>query len=84
MFSVEAAAAESIRNAYIDGGQVAAMIELRRHFPGIEDEEDARNCAITIARWAPYQAGRQARQCRIVLARNSRTGLPQSGYSTNR
>jgi hypothetical protein len=34
-------------------GELSAMIELRRHFPGITDNTRARECARIIAGWTP-------------------------------
>ena len=53
MFTVSESAAEAIRRAYQDGGELSAVVELRRQFPGITDNENARLCVRTIASWAP-------------------------------
>jgi hypothetical protein len=53
MFMVNEAEAAAIRRAYEEGGELAAAIELRRHFPGIQDNANARLCARTIAGWSP-------------------------------
>ena len=53
--AVEADAAV-IRAAYERDGELSAVIELRRLFPGIADNENARICARTIAGWAPLPA----------------------------
>jgi hypothetical protein len=53
MFMVNEAEAAAIRQAYEEGGEFAAAIELRRHFPGIRDNANARLCARTIASWSP-------------------------------
>jgi hypothetical protein len=37
----------------LQGGEVAAAIEVRRLFPGITDNAQARACARTIAGWKP-------------------------------
>lgn len=37
------------------GGEFAAAVELRRRFPGISDNEQARRCARTIAGWKPLR-----------------------------
>jgi hypothetical protein len=37
-------------------GEFAAAVELRRRFPGIGDNEQARECARTIAGWKPLRA----------------------------
>lgn len=48
MFVVDEAAAEAIRQAY-EGGEPSAVAGLRRRFPGITDDENARLCARSIA-----------------------------------
>jgi hypothetical protein len=53
MFTVSESEADAIRRAYEDGGELSAAIELRRLFPGIADNENARRCARTIASWTP-------------------------------
>jgi hypothetical protein len=53
MFSVDEPTAAAIRKAFDEDGELAAVIELRRHFPGIADNENARLCVRSIARWQP-------------------------------
>jgi len=53
MFMVSETEAAAIRRAYEERGEFAAAVELRRHFPGIADNENARLCARTIASWSP-------------------------------
>ncbi len=53
MFSVDAATAEAIRQVYDERGELSAAVELRRHFPGIMDNENARLCVRTIVSWKP-------------------------------
>lgn len=53
MFTVEAAAAEAVRRAYEESGELAAVVEFRRHFPLIQDGEHARSCVRMIASWKP-------------------------------
>ena len=53
MFIVSEADADAIRTAYFDEGELSAAIELRRRFPGITDNAQARTCARTIAGWCP-------------------------------
>jgi hypothetical protein len=53
MFAVDEATAEAIRTAMRDGGELSAVVELRRHFPLITDNEQARRCVRTIAEWKP-------------------------------
>ena len=53
MFTVDEATAAAIRKAYLESGELSAVVELRRHFPGIVDNENARRCVRTIAGWQP-------------------------------
>ena len=45
--------AAAIRAAMIERGELSAVVELRRHFPLIADNEQARACVRTIASWKP-------------------------------
>ena len=51
MFVVTEADAAAIRSVYEARGEFAAAVELRRRFPGITDNAQARECARTIAGW---------------------------------
>jgi hypothetical protein len=53
MFVVSETQAAAIRAAFERGGEVSAALELRRLFPGITDNSEARDCARTIAGWKP-------------------------------
>jgi hypothetical protein len=53
MFCVDGSAAEAIRRAFDEGGELPAAVELRRYFPGIVDNANARRCARAIAGWTP-------------------------------
>ena len=53
MFVVSEAEAAAIRTAFLESGELSAAIELRRLFPGITDNVQARECARTIAGWKP-------------------------------
>jgi hypothetical protein len=53
MFVVTEADAAAIRTAYEQEGELSAAIELRRRFPGITNNEQARQCARSIAGWTP-------------------------------
>jgi hypothetical protein len=55
MFVVTEAEAAAIRAVYEQRGEFAAAVELRRRFPGITDNAQARECARTIAGWKPPQ-----------------------------
>jgi hypothetical protein len=51
MFSVTQAEATAIRDAFYQHGELSAVIELRRLFPGVTDSRQARECVRVIAGW---------------------------------
>ena len=53
MFVVSESDAAAIRTVFEQDGELSAAIELRRRFPGIADNEQARAQARTIAGWKP-------------------------------
>lgn len=53
MFSVDEATAAAIRQVFEDSGELSAVIELRRHFPALKDNENARLCVRAIVGWKP-------------------------------
>jgi hypothetical protein len=53
MFVVTEAEAATIRATFEQRGEFAAAVELRRLFPGVTDNTQARECARTIAAWEP-------------------------------
>ncbi len=53
MFIVTEEDAAAIRAAFDQDGELSAVVELRRRFPGITDNADARTCARSIAGWTP-------------------------------
>jgi hypothetical protein len=53
MFVVSETDAAVIRTAFEQGGELSAAVEVRRLFPGIRDNEQARACARQIAGWRP-------------------------------
>jgi hypothetical protein len=53
MFVVTEENAAAIRAAFERGGEFSAAVELRRLFPAIGDNAEARRCARTIAGWKP-------------------------------
>jgi hypothetical protein len=56
MFVVSEAEAAAIRAAFDQGGEFSAAVELRRLFPGVTDNTQARECARAIAAWKPPPA----------------------------
>ena len=48
--------ATAIRATFEREGELSAAIELRRRFPGITDNNRARECARSIAGWQPLPA----------------------------
>ena len=75
MFAVTEAEAAAIRTAFDQGGEFAAAVELRRLFPGVTDNAEARECARTIATWKPLplrKIGRPASAGRGRMARPAR------------
>ncbi len=56
MFIVDEPTAEAIRLAWEDGGELSAIVELRRHYPLIIDTARARLCVRTIVSWMPRPA----------------------------
>jgi len=53
MFTVSEAEVAAIRAVYEQRGELAAAVEVRRHFPGIFSSAQARECARIIAGWKP-------------------------------
>ena len=53
MFSVSEAQAAIIRAAFEQHGELSAVVELRRLFPGVGNIAWARECVRTIADWQP-------------------------------
>ena len=53
MFAVTEAEAAAIRAAFEQSGGLSAVVELRRLFPGITDNTQARECVCPIAGWRP-------------------------------
>ena len=51
MFVVDEVAAEAIHRAWHEGGDLASVVELRRHFPLITDHARARSCVHAIVGW---------------------------------
>jgi len=59
MFVVDEVTAEAIRRAWNEGGELSAVVELRRHFLLIADNANARLCVRTIVGWARKSSPKQ-------------------------
>jgi hypothetical protein len=66
MFSVDEATAAVDRQVYEASGELSAVVEFRRHFPGITNNDTARLCVRTIASWKPLPplSQKRTRTCR--------------------
>ena len=56
MFVITEDDAAAIRAVFNQEGELSAVIELRRRFPGVTDNAKARACARIIAGWTPLPA----------------------------
>ena len=74
MFVVSEETATAIRTLFEQEGELSAAIEVRRLFPGITDNGEARACARTIAGWKPMPAA--ACQITPLRLRRSRPTKP--------
>jgi hypothetical protein len=65
MFSVDEMTAEAIRQMFEESGELSAVVELRRHFPGITNNAAACRCVRVIAGRKPgaTPAPENARPC---------------------
>ena len=59
MFVVDEETAAAIRRAWEQGGELAGVVELRRHFPLITDNAHARRCVRAIVGWGARPASDQ-------------------------
>ena len=69
MFSITEAEVAAIRTVYEQRGELSAAIELRRLFPGITDNAQARECARTIAGWTPLRPVKRMKSPRLRRVR---------------
>ena len=67
MFVVTEADAALIRDAFERSGELGAVAELRRLFPALQNDENARACARSIAGWKPMPAPPQRKRSAEVL-----------------
>lgn len=63
MFTIDEPTAAAIREIYQDSGELSALAELRRRFPGLKDNENARLCVRSIAGWKPVPARPKIHKC---------------------
>jgi hypothetical protein len=75
MFVVTEADAAAIRAAYEQRGEFAAAVELRRLFPGITDNVQARECARTMASGRPLPVPPRPGRRRAGPSWSNSTGL---------
>ncbi len=61
MFTVDEATAEAIRRAYHESGELAGVVEFRRHFP-LVDTAHAWDCVRVIVSWQPLPEPVQSRE----------------------
>jgi len=62
MFVVDEKTAEAIRCAWDESGELPAVVELRRHYPLITDNAQARLCVRTIVGWVQRPASDKSRE----------------------
>jgi hypothetical protein len=74
MFVVTEADAAAIRAVYEQRGEFAAAVELRRPFPGITDNAQARGCVRTIAGWKPLRAVKRMKGAAVTSDDLTRAG----------
>lgn len=72
MFLVSEVEAAAIRAAFDRGGELSAAVELRRLFPGITDNDNARRCALIIAGWQPLPEAQPSRNSRGKRCRSGK------------
>ena len=57
MFTVDEPTIDAIRRAHEESGELAGVVEFRRHFPLITDHAKVRECVRIIMSWAPLPDG---------------------------
>src|SRR3954463_10547431 len=82
MFTVDEPAAEAIRRAWHEGGELSGIVEFQRHFPLITDHAKARECVRIIAGWKPLPGGE--RQPKARGSRSDRSAVRRSALATAR
>jgi hypothetical protein len=69
---VDEATAAVIRQVFEDSGELSAVIEHRRHFPALKDNENALLCVRAIVGWKPLPPLPAKR----LRARHTRSSTP--------
>jgi len=69
MFVISEADAAALRTIFQQRGEFSAAIELRRLFPGVTDNAQARECVRTIASWRPLPKRLRLARPRVGKAR---------------
>ena len=64
MFAISEAQAVAIRAVYEQRGELSAVDELRRLFPGVTDNRQSRECVRMIAGWKPLRPSRPPHRSR--------------------
>ena len=64
MFAISEAQAAAIRAVFEQRGELSAVVELRRLFPGVTDNRQARECVRMIAGWKPLRPPLSPRRSR--------------------
>jgi hypothetical protein len=64
MFKVDEMTAAAIRQAYLAGGELAGVVELRRHYPALRDDELALMYMRAIVGWRRASKKRTLRRRR--------------------
>ena len=77
---VNEAEAAAIRRAWDEGGELAAVVELRRHFPLITDGEAARRCVRAIVGWTQRPTPEREQGWRADDAAAARRAFPGALY----
>ena len=68
MFAVTETEAAAIRTAFEQRGELSAVVELRRLFPGIEANQ-ARECVRIISSWRPLLKQKSVRSSKTRICR---------------
>jgi hypothetical protein len=79
MFVVTEEDEAAIRAVYEQRGEFAAAVELRRRFPGITDNAQARQCARTVAGWKPLALRAVKRMPKVPRLRRIQTDQTGEG-----